>query len=159
MKDYGRKIKVSDLLRHPGKEDTIHFEKKFIEGFDAISEDGISGSIIVKALDRYSVLVGVENLTADIHDISDISGKEYTRTAINPFYEALFIIPQPEKKKIRGKDEADEYFEINEKDENIDISRMIENALVAVEPVVKKLEDENLSESEEDVESDYDHYA
>lgn len=121
MKDYGWKIKVSDLLRSPGKEDIIPFEKKFIEGFEKISEEGISGTIIVKALDRYSVLVWVEDLSAQVSEISDISGKEYIRTANNPFYEALFIIPQHENKKVRGKDEAAEYFEINEKDENIDI--------------------------------------
>lgn len=66
-----------------------------------ISDDGISGTIIVKALDRYSVLLTLENIRADVTDISDISGKEYIRHAHNPLYEALFVIPQEENKKIR----------------------------------------------------------
>jgi len=159
MKDYGWKIKISDLLRNPGKEDTLVFEKKFLPDMDAITDDGISGNIIVKALDRYSILVTLENLHADINDISDISGKPFVRHAHNPLYEGLFIIPQEENKKIRGKDEADEYFEINEKDESIDVTQFIENALVYVEPVVKRTEDENLSDSGEDVESEYDQYV
>lgn len=73
MKDFGWKIKISDLLRHPGKEDTIVFEKKFLPEIDTITEDGLRGVIIVKALDRYSVLVSVENLTGNLHDVSDIS--------------------------------------------------------------------------------------
>lgn len=159
MKDYWWKIKISDLLRHPGKEDTIQFEKKFIPDMDTLTENGISWQVTVKALDRYSILATIENLQADIHDISDISWKPYIRHAVNQFYEGLFIIPHEENKKIRGKDEADEYFEINEKDESIDITEFIENALISVQPVVKKLPDENLSDSWEDVESEYDQYV
>ncbi len=159
MKDFGWKIKISDLLRTPGKEDEIPFEKKFVPEIKWITEDGISGVIIVKALDRYSVLVSIENLSTSIEDVSDISWEPFTREVNNPFYEALFIIPHEEKKKIRKKDEADEYFEINEKDESIDITEMVQNAIIAVQPIVKADENENLSESEEDVESDFDQYV
>ncbi len=69
----------------------------------------------MKALDRYSVLVSIENLVADINDISDISGTPYIRHAVNPLYEALFIIPQEEKKHKESNDKSIEYFEINEK--------------------------------------------
>lgn len=159
MKDYGRKIKVSDLLRKPGQEDTIEFEKKFIENMSTITDEGISGTIIVKALDRYSVLLTLENLHTALQEVSDISGKEYIQQIDNPLYEALFIIPQEEKKRIRGKDEADEYFVINEKDESIDISEAVENAIVAVQPIVKKTPDEKMLDSWEDVESEYDQYV
>lgn len=101
MKDYGRKIKVSDLLRHPGKEDRLEFDHKFIEEFSGLTDEGISGVIIVKALDRYSVLLTLEDLRAQINDVSDVSTKPYVRAAHNPLYEALFIIPQEEKKQIR----------------------------------------------------------
>lgn len=147
MKDFGRKIKISDLLRQPGKEDTIQFEKKFVADMKTLTDEGISGNIIVKALDRYSIFLTLEDVHADLYDVSDISGKEYVRHAHNPLYEALFIIPQEENKKIRGKDEATEYFEINEKDESIDITECVQNALTSVEPVVKKLDNENLSDS------------
>ena len=146
-------------MRHPGKEDTILFEKKFLPDMDTITEEGISGSITVKALDRYSLLATVENLSVKVNDISDISGKTFVRTVQNPFYEALFIIPHEEKKKIRGKDEAYEYFEINEKDESIDMTECISNAIIAVQPVVKLADGENLSDGGEDVESDYDQYT
>ncbi len=147
MKDYGWKIKVSDLLRNPGKEDVIDFDHKFIENFVGITEEGISGSIIIKALDRYSVLVSIENLKVSVEAISDISGKEYIEYITNPFYEALFIIPQEVKKHIRGKDEADEYFVISEKDESIDVSDTVENAITSAQPIIKKMENENLSDS------------
>ena len=73
MKDFGWKIKISDLLRAPGKEDEIVFEKKFVPDMDSITEEGISGKITVKALDRYSVLVSIEDIKADVVDISDLS--------------------------------------------------------------------------------------
>lgn len=92
-------------------------------------------------------------------DVSDISGKSFVRHIENPLYEALFIIPHEENKKIKRKDEADEYFEINEKDESIDVADCIENALTSVEPIIKHADDENLSDSWEDVESDFDQYV
>lgn len=159
MKDYGRKIKISDLLRHPGKEDVLQFEKKFIEDLNGLTEDGIAGTIIVKALDRYSILLTLEDVRAHFNDVSDISQNTYVREAYNPLYEALFIIPQEEKKHIKGKDEADEYFVINEKDESIDIAECVRNCLTVVEPVVKMTNEEKLLTREEDVESDYDQYV
>lgn len=36
---------------------------------------------------------------------------------------------------------------------------MVQNAIIAVQPIVKADENENLSESEEDVESDFDQYV
>lgn len=164
MKDYGRKIKISDLLRAPGKEDIIPFEKKFVPEMNTITEDGISGTIIVKALDRYSVLLTIENLKADVTDVSDVSGKSYIRHVSNPLYEALFIIPQEDKKERKHKDqvsidESIEHFEINEKDESIDVAQCVENAITAVEPVVKFMDGEKMLDSGEDVESEYDQYV
>lgn len=159
MKDYGWKIKISDLLRAPGKEDEIIFDKKFLPDMTNITEEGISGKIIVKALDRYSVLVSLENLHADLHDISDISGKEFIRHAENPFYESLFIIPQEERTHKKSNEDSIEYFVINEKDESVDITESVHNALVAVEPIVKRADDEKMSDSEENVESEYDQYV
>ena len=159
MKDYGRKIKISDLLRQPWKEDILHFENKFIEDLVGLWEEWIAGTIIVKALDRYSILVTLEEVRAHFNDISDISQKEYIREAYNPFYEALFIIPQEEKKNIKWKDEADEYFTIDEKQESIDISECVRNCLTVVEPVVRMTDEEKLLTREEDVESEYDQYV
>ncbi len=159
MKDYWRKIKVSDLLRQPGKEDMIPFEKKFIPEIKTLTEDGISGTIIVKALDRYSVLLTIENLVTNVNDVSDVSGKPYVRHIENPLYEALFIIPQEERKHKDNPDESIEYFEINQKDESIDIAQCVENALAVVEPVVKYTDDEKMLDSGEDVESEYDQYV
>lgn len=159
MKDYGWKIKISDLLRSPGKEDEIVFEKKFVPDMEGITEEGISGKIIVKALDRYSILVGIENIHTDIDDVSDISGKPYTRHVENPFYEALFIIPHEERRKTKGEDETIEHFVINEKDESIDLTECIRNAITIMEPLVKKNEDEKMLDSEEIVDNDYDQYV
>lgn len=159
MKDFGWKIKISDLLRAPGKEDEILFEKKFIADMSELTDDGISGKIIVRALDRYSILISIENIQASVRDISDVSGSSYIRHIANPLYEALFIIPHEERKKTKSEDENIEHFIINEKDESIDISECIYNALVAMEPLVKKTDDEKMSDSEENVESEYDQYV
>lgn len=126
---------------------------------NSLTDEGISGKIIVKALDRYSILVTIENIHADVEDISDISGNTYIRHIENPFYEALFIIPQEERKKTKSEDETIEHFVINEKDESIDITECIYNALVAMEPLVKKSDDEKMSDSEENVENEYDQYV
>ena len=135
------------------------FEKKFIPDMKELTEDGISGRIIVKALDCYSILVTIENIRAAVEDVSDISATPYIRQIENPLYEALFIIPHEERKKTKGDDESIEHFIINEKDESIDITESIYNALVTMEPLVKKTDDEKMSDSEENVENEYDQYV
>lgn len=151
MKQYWRQVKVGDLLHNPGKVDTMTFEWRYIDSNTTedtliVLEPGISGDVELTALNKFSVQVMLYNISCTIEDISDISGESFTRNVIIEEYETLFVMPEWEKDIDEIYDSYNDIYEINPKDFTIDLQDCIINAIRSQDPIVKKKDDESLSD-------------
>lgn len=144
-----RTVKVSDLLRSPWTRDTIFFENKNIEiGFSLVSE-GITGEIILLALNNNALEVTLQNIECKVVDISDISWEEFVRDIYIDTYAALFELPHINKKwkddwESEYENSYEDIYNINEKDLTINLEEFIANAIKSQEPLVKRSYDETL---------------
>lgn len=72
-------LKVSDLLRNPGKIDYLSFEGLRTDQVPGLSSEGIAVHLRLQWVSDGSVKVTIEELKATIHDICDLSNEEYDR--------------------------------------------------------------------------------
>lgn len=137
MKDKSFLIKISDLLNETGKSDDIAFEGKFVETIPTLTPEGISGSLIIQSVWTDALLGTLHDLSCRVNELCDSCGTTYTREIHIPEYTAKFVVEESlSKEEEEATDEAILF--INEKDETIDISQMIEQAIVLNEPFAKR---------------------
>lgn len=132
MKNNNFKINVWDLLQSAGKIDQFDFEKEKIESINWLSKDWISWDVLIQSFDQASLLVTLENLSADINEPCDTCNKIYTRQLDIDEYYAKF-----QKKIDLDESTDDEVFKIDG-NENINIKDMITQAIVLKEPFAKR---------------------
>lgn len=89
-------------------------------------------------------------------DISDISGEEFTRDVYLDAYEVIFTLPQDDIDIDEIYKSYSDVYEIDPKDLCIDLSNCIANAIRSQDPVVKKKNDEEMWECENNDENDFD---
>jgi len=139
MKDYAWKIKISDLLKNPGDTDNIKFENKFLKDEDIkLGSKWISGEIFLQWLNNNEVLLKIKNIKfSSIFQCDKCLEK----------YEKNFSLEDLEEVRFVNADNIeitenihDTLFPIDMKNQNIDISELIEIIVKNEEPIIKKCE-------------------
>lgn len=137
MKDQKFLIKISDLLNETGKSDEIAFENKFVEQIPNLMEEGIAGVLTIQSVGADSLLGKLQDLTCRIEDPCDSCGKSFIREVTIPEYTVRFVATGSlTKEEEESSEEAILY--INEKDDTIDISDMVYQAVMLDDPFVKR---------------------
>ena len=137
MKDQKFLIKISDLLNETGKSDEIAFENKFVEQIPNLMEEGIAGSLTIQSIGSDSLLGTLHDVTCRIEDPCDSCGKNFIREVNIPEYTARFVAKGSLTKEEEEAAEEAILF-INEKDDTIDISDMVYQAIKLEDPFVKR---------------------
>lgn len=75
-------IKVWDLLRNLGKIDTVLLDGIMIDSIEWLAERGVSWTLKIQWLNSTSIKVYVEELSATIQDICDLSWEDYERNVL-----------------------------------------------------------------------------
>lgn len=135
MKDKNFKIKIWDLLHNIGSSDDVHFEKKFLDDLTWLDEEGISGDINLQSLNNEALYCTLLNVSCKIVEDCDTCAKTYTREVKVPDYTAKFVLWDISSYTSDKSDE--EVFQIDSKDEFIDLEEMVKQAIVLKEPIVK----------------------
>jgi len=137
MKDQKFLIKISDLLNETGKSDEIAFENKFVDQIPNLMEEGIAGTLTIQSVGSDSLLGTLHDVTCRIEDPCDSCGKNFIREVTVPEYTARFVAKGSlTKEEEEAAEEAILY--INEKDDSIDISDMVYQAIMLDDPFVKR---------------------
>jgi len=143
-------IKVSDLLRNVGKQDTIQFEKQATKKIENMTAEGVSGNIALESLNEQSVEVTLTDIQCEVDDCCDRCDKDYRRAIRCDYHVATFT----SKPSDFSEEAQDEIFPINNKG-NIDIEEMVIQAIGLQTPMTKLCFDCINSEEEND-EDEYD---
>lgn len=134
------RIKVSDLLLHVWASDDIivdWFQTSLVQNLD---ETWISCVIHLQSIDNFTVIATLQNLVCSINDISDISSTPYKRSVYVDSFQAYFILASHDTGSYDEEDSP--IFTIDEKNETIDVSEMIYQAILLQEPFVKRTPEE-----------------
>ena len=134
MKDYWFKIKVSDLLRNTWQKDSIVFENKFSSNIENLTKEWMKWEVYLQSLDENTVFVEIKDLEMTLDEACEICLKDFERKVEISEISTKFIFPDkmlnPEEKV------HDEEFEINPKDETIDLEEFIVQLVISERPVV-----------------------
>ena len=139
MKDYAWKIKISDLLTNPWNTDHIEFKNKFLQSEDIILwEKWISWKLFLQWLNHDEVLLKIEN-----REFSNI----FQCDKCLKKYEDIFKLKDLEEVRFVNTNNIkleenihDNIFPIDMKNQNIDISELIEIIVKNEEPIIKECE-------------------
>lgn len=131
MKATGLHLKISDLLKNKIT-DRINFSEIRIPEFPDLTEEGISGSILLQSLDQGSLLVTLEDIKCEIISICDQCGTSFNRKIHIPEYCLKYVTQlDPE-----GKDKEEEILLIDIKNGTIDLEEGLYHAIKLEEPFV-----------------------
>lgn len=146
-------LKVSDLLKNPGKIDDLDFEKIMSEEIKNLSSKGISGKIILQSINDETILARLEWVHCHIKDTCDKCLEDYEREVLVEEHKTKFEIPNDKFLPEEESEDEEEIFNINPKSQTINIENFIRQAIYMQEPFVKKCskcEDLDLENTEED---------
>lgn len=152
MKDYWFRIKVSDLLLNPGQKDYLEFDEKYIEWEEYLSWLPISWKVEVQSLDHNTLAVTLVEIKTKKTEQCEKCWNDFEREIIINNYFAKYINPQSQEE---NKDKTDEDFEIEMRDETIDIKDMVIQSILIDKPLViscNKCELLNTNEDDENLE-------
>jgi uncharacterized metal-binding protein YceD (DUF177 family) len=142
-------IKIADLLNHLGK-DTLSFEHIKTPLLPKLTEEGITGKLVLHSVDGQSVLVCIEELECKLHTTCERCGKDFIRTITVDSYVAKFTLDCKEEEN----SDEEVLFPIDKKNDTIDVEEMLYQAVMFREPFVvscemceKKEAEDNLEES------------
>lgn len=158
MKDKNYIIKVGDLLQEWGKNDIIEFDSKISSQLSNLSQEWISGTVILRSLNQDSLYISLKDVTCFLEETCDRCGSHYKRPVEINEYKARFVAD--EKTKLEEQETSDEeIFVINMREKSIDVEAMIAQAISLEDPFVKhcdvcEKELENTPD-EEDIEEDF----
>ncbi len=128
-------MKIWDLLHSIGSSDDIHFENKFLDDLPGLEETGIAGDVNLQALNDQAIYCTLQDVSCKITETCDDCTEIYTREATVPEYCAKFVLWDTKDYTSAKSDE--EVFKIDSKDEFIDLSEMVKQAIVLQEPISK----------------------
>jgi len=131
------KIKISDLLKEPGKSDTLTFEEFFPEQLHNLGPNGIKGSLILVSLDDSTIMVTLENISCELEDFCDRCTKAFTRSVICETHKAKFLTPDQKSTEDDEIIDEEELFPIDD-GQNINIEEMIIQSIMLQEPITKR---------------------
>ncbi|MEI8091098.1 MAG: YceD family protein [bacterium] len=137
MKDKSFLIKISDLLTETGKSDEIAFDHKVVEQLPNVMDEGIAGTLTIQSVGSDSLLGTLHDVTCRIEDPCDSCGKPFIREVHVPEYTARFVATGSLTKEEEESSEEAILF-INDKDDTIDISDMVYQAIMLDDPFVKR---------------------
>ncbi len=132
MKKSDFTIKVADLLKETGKQDTTDFSELYTSKIAGLNKEWVSGTISLESINENTIDATITNLECQISDICDHCGKEYVRQTRCDIYENKF---SSDKSQFED-DTEEEIFPINE-NQIIDIEDMIVQAIGLQEPLTK----------------------
>lgn len=146
---------MGDLLRNPGRLDTMEIDGFVLEDIEGLSSDGVTGTITLQGVTDGSVKVVIKKATAQIQSTCDISGEEYQRQVEVKDFDARFSSDIED-----GDDRVyDDIFPLDGTSETINIYDLIVQSIKLQEPLVHiKPGNEHLLddyESDEDEDDDY----
>ena len=136
------RIKVSDLLLNVGQTDDVSIDNLQLPSIVWLDDRGIDWKLHLQSIDNSTIIATLQDLRCSINDISDVSGVSYIRSVIVPFFLAYFIVASADK-PYNDTDDAPIFF-INEKNDTIDTSDMVYQAIGLQEPFVKRTPEEEL---------------
>ena len=139
MKDYKWKVKVSDLLNNPGTQDEFSVENKFIKTEDfVLDKKWIKGKVEVISLNPHEIKLKIKELEFTLIYKCDFCLGEYTQDfKLENLDDVLFV--NSDEIKLEEKIH-DDIFEIDMKNQQIDLSELVEMIVKLQEPFVKKCE-------------------
>lgn len=137
MKDKKFLLKISDLLNEIGKGDEIPFENKMVDQLPNIMEEWVSGSLTIKSVGADSLLGTLHDVKCRIQDPCDSCGKTFIREVNIPEHTVRFVAKDSMTKEEEETSEEAILF-INDKDETIDVTDMIYQAIMLNDPFVKR---------------------
>lgn len=139
-------LKISDLLKNKIT-DQMSFSKIRISEFPDLSQEGISGKVLLQSLDQNSILVTLEEIRCEWEAVCDHCGTNFTRKIYVPTYYAKYVTElDPE-----GQDQEDEILLIDTKNETINLEEVLYHAIKLEEPFVLRCENcESYLPQEED---------
>lgn len=135
MKDKNFKIKIWDLLCNIWSFDEIHFEKKFLDELIWLDDNGISWDIYLQSLNDQAIHCILKNISCSVIEDCEVCNKTYNREIIIPQYSAKFVLWDTKTYITKKSDE--EVFQINSKDEFINLYDMVLQAVFLQEPIAK----------------------
>lgn len=138
MKSSDFHVKVSDLLKEPGRQDSITFEKMFSLEVPYLTQEGINGTLHLQSLDKQTVFAELEDVHAKVDAECDSCGVQFVRPIHMASYEAKFILPDSH---LDDEEPGDEIFSIDQKTETINTEDMIVQAVRLQEPLVIRCAD------------------
>lgn len=134
------RIKVSDLLLNVGQVDDVIIDHLHLPVIVWLDDRGIDWKLHLQSIDNSTIIATLQDLRCSINDISDVSSESYIRSVVVPFFLAYFIVASDDK-PYNDTDDAPIFF-IDEKNDTIDTSDMIYQAIGLQEPFVKRTSEE-----------------
>lgn len=129
-------VKVSDLLKNPGQTDIIEFEWISTSKIKGLTELGISGTVQLQSVNDETVLVTLEDISCEVSETSDISGKKYIREVYQETFNTKFVRAFTNEND-NQREVFDEEFPIDSKNETIDLEDAVVQAIMLQNPIVK----------------------
>ncbi len=132
-RDHAFVIKVWDLLRNPGRLDTITFDHLMIDEIPWLSADGVSWALVLQWVNDGSVKAIIQYATARVSDVCDLSGESYERLVEIKDFDARFSTDVDGEDKDRV---YDELFPLDPQGETINIYDLLLQSIKLQEPIV-----------------------
>ncbi len=153
MEQFAFRIKVSDILLSPGKEETMKLENKKTTQIKNLHESWVNWDVLIRWLDEKTVLVEL-NITAYLDEICEVSGNDYVQEIKVESYQSKFSLPE---ENIIDLIQEGDMWEISERDKTIDIEEMVVNSILLNKPTVNK-SPEIIERDKNNPVEDYDSY-
>lgn len=134
-------VKVSDLLKKPGKADELKLEQIHHPVLDRVTDEGICADLSLRSTNDQSIFAVLSAITYCEDLVCDSCGKCYTQDMNVWEYTAKFIV-DPEQEQ-----DDDVVFYISE-DQTIDLAPMLEQTIVLNRNIANHCPDCNKKKSD-----------
>jgi uncharacterized metal-binding protein YceD (DUF177 family) len=136
MKPISLVLPVGDLLRHVGTQDQLTLDHIVLDTLPELLW-GVSMTCQIMAVNNQTVYVRLLDLSTIMQAICDKCFQPFEKEIFVPLYEARFGLPIQINKHTHSKYVDPDYdFEIDEKNETIDVSECIYQAIVMESPII-----------------------
>ena len=145
-------LKVGDLLRDPTRLDRVEFDRLQLPDVKGLTSEWYTGTLNLQGVTDWSVKVTIEQATALVDDVCDLSGEAYQRQVEVEDFTVRFS----EEESYDELRVYDEVFPLDSASETIDVYDLLVQSIVLQEPLVhiKPGKEYLLDEYEDDESSD-----
>lgn len=126
-------INIGDLLRIPWSKDTYTLTSVMTDHIPGLTSDGITVKISLQTLNSSTLLISIITLYATIHELCDKSWEMYNRVVSDTSFEWRFVTAD---QRIHEDPLDDDVYNIDPKNETINIEDFIVQAVLFQEPLV-----------------------